>query len=361
MREHKIAAIPGDGIGSEVINEGIRVLSVLAARSGDFRIEVSNFPWGSEYYLETGNMMASNGLDELRKFDAIYFGSAGDPRIPDHLSLWGLRLAICQSFDQYANVRPARLLPGISSPLKDASSNDIDWVIVRENTEGEYAGAGGRVHTGHPEEVGLDVSVFTRNGVERIQRFALNLARSRKRKKLTFVTKSNAQRHGMVMWDDIFGNLSSEYGDIEIDRMLVDAMTTRMVLNPSSIDVVVATNLHADILSDLAAALSGSMGIAPTANLNPSGNFPSMFEPIHGSAFDIMGKGIANPIGAFWSASMMLDHLGEQKAAAELMIAIERLTEEGKFLPRDLNGKADTVEVADRVIELITGQNHQTD
>ena len=357
MRTHKIAAIPGDGIGIEVINEGIRVLQVLADRLGDFRIELTSFPWGSDYYMETGDMMATDGLEELKKFDAIYFGSAGDPRIPDHISLWGLRLAICQSFDQYANVRPARLLPGISSPLKDASSHDIDWVIVRENTEGEYAGAGGRVHTGHPEEVGLDVSVFTRSGVERVQRFALDLARSRKRKRLTFVTKSNAQRHGMVMWDDVFDKLGSEYGDIEIDRMLVDAMTTRMVLDPRSIDVVVATNLHADILSDLAAALSGSMGIAPTANLNPSRNFPSMFEPIHGSAFDIMGKGIANPIGAFWSASMMLDHLGEKKAAAELMLALEKLTDDGRVMPQDLNGKASTREVTDRLLELITGQN----
>ena len=268
-----------------------------------------------------------------------------------------MRLAICQSFEQYANVRPSVLLPGIESPLRDVAAGSIDWVIVRENTEGEYAGAGGRVHSGHPSEVGLDVSVFTRSGVERIQRFALDLARSRPQKKLTFVTKSNAQRHGMVMWDDIFDQLRSEYRDLTIDKMLVDAMTTRMVLDPKSIDVVVATNLHADILSDLAAALSGSMGIAPTANLNPEGEFPSMFEPIHGSAFDIMGKGIANPIGSFWSASMMLEHLGEVTAAQTLMNVIEKFTLDGSCLPQDLGGAATTEQVTDSVLEMIRGSN----
>ena len=358
MRDYRIAAIPGDGIGTEVIEEGKRLIKAIADRSNTFKIELTTFPWGTDYYLKTGNMMPPDGLKELEKFDAIYFGSAGDPRVPDHVSLWGLRLAICQSFDQYANVRPSRLLPGIASPLKGVTTEDIDWVIVRENTEGEYAGAGGRVHRTLPEEVGLDVSVFTRIGVERIQKFALNLARSRKAKKLTVVTKSNAQRHGMVMWDDIFDEVSKDYMDIEINKMLVDAMTTRMVLDPQSIDVVVATNLHADILSDLAAALSGSMGIAPTANLNPEGKFPSMFEPIHGSAFDIMGKGIANPMGAFWSASLMLDHLGEGQAASELMVALEIFTEEGKFFPFDLNGSAKTHEVTDRIIEIVEGRNN---
>ncbi|MBH68799.1 MAG: tartrate dehydrogenase [Rhodospirillaceae bacterium] len=358
MREYQIAAIGGDGIGTEVVEEGIRVIQAIANRYNAFKIEVSTFPWGTDYYLKYGEMMAPDGLEVLKKFDAIYFGSAGDPRVPDHISLWGLRLEICQSFDQYANVRPSRLLPGISSPLQNVTSKDIDWIIVRENTEGEYAGAGGRVHKGHPEEVGMDVSVFTRTGVKRIQKFALDLARSRKAKKLTLVTKSNAQRHGMVLWDDIFDEVSADYTDVEIDRMLVDAMTTRMVLHPASIDVVVATNLHADILSDLAAALSGSMGIAPTANLNPEEKFPSMFEPIHGSAFDIMGKGIANPIGAFWSASMMLDQLGERRAAKQLMTAIERFTREGKSFPFDLGGDGKTRDVTDRIIEIIDGQNH---
>ena len=357
MREYRIAAIPGDGIGSEVIDAGIRVLDSLVKHIGGVNLSITHFPWGTDFYLEHGKMMPDDGLEQLKKFDAIYFGSAGDPRVPDHISLWGLRLAICQSFDQYANVRPSILLPGVQSPLRDVGANSIDWIIIRENTEGEYAGAGGRVHSGHASEVGLDVSVFTRSGVERIQRFALDLARSRPQKKLTFVTKSNAQRHGMVMWDDIFDQLRSKYRDLTIDKMLVDAMTTRMVLNPKSIDVVVATNLHADILSDLAAALSGSMGIAPTANLNPEGEFPSMFEPIHGSAFDIMGKGIANPIGSFWSASMMLEHLGEVNAAQTLINAIEKFTLDGSCLPQDLGGVATTEQVTDSVLEMIRGSN----
>jgi len=302
-------------------------------------------------------MLPEDGLEALKPFDAIYFGSAGDPRVPDHISLWGLRLAICQPFDQYANVRPSRLLPGIDGPLKGVAPEDLDWVIVRENTEGEYAGAGGRVHRGHPEEVGMDVTVFTRTGVERIQRFALELARSSPAKHLTLVTKSNAQRHGMVMWDDVFEEIRGDYPDLEIDKMLVDAMTTRMVLNPKSIDVVVATNLHADVLSDLAAALSGSMGIAPTGNLNPERKYPSMFEPIHGSAFDIMGKGVANPIGAFWSASMMLEHIGEPKAAATLMSASETFAARGETMPRDLGGEAGTREVTDAIIGLMERRN----
>ncbi len=357
MREYRIAAIPGDGIGGEVISAGVRVLHGVAARDGGFSIQVETFPWGTDHYLETGKMMPDDGLDALRPFDAIYFGSAGDPRVPDHVSLWGLRLAICQPLDQYANVRPARLLPGINGPLRDVSAADLNWVIVRENSEGEYAGVGGRAHTGLPEEVGMDVAVFTRTGVERIQRFALELARSRPRKKLTLVTKSNAQRHGMVFWDQVFEEVRQDFPDIEIDKMLVDAMTTRMVLDPRSLDTVVATNLHADVLSDLAAALTGSLGIAPTANLRPERDAPSMFEPIHGSAFDIMGKGIANPIGSFWTASMMLDHIGEPAAAAALMAAVERVTAEGRVLTRDLGGDATTEQVADEVLSALEGRN----
>ncbi|MRG72928.1 tartrate dehydrogenase [Alphaproteobacteria bacterium HT1-32] len=357
MREYSIAAVPGDGIGGEVIRAGTRVLHAVAERDGGFKLRVEEFPWGTDYYLETGKMMPDDGLATLRPFDAIYFGSAGDPRVPDHISLWGLRLAICQPFDQYANVRPSRLLPGIRGPLRDAKPEDVDWVIVRENSEGEYAGVGGRVHTGLPEEVGMDVSVFTRTGVERIQRFALELARSRPRKKLTLVTKSNAQRHGMVFWDQVFEEVRQDFPDVETDKMLVDAMTTRMVLDPRSIDTVVATNLHADVLSDLAAALTGSMGIAPTGNLRPERDAPSMFEPIHGSAFDIMGKGIANPIGSFWSAAMMLDHLGEKAAAAALMTAVERVTADGKVLTRDLGGNATTEQVTDEVLAALEGRN----
>ncbi len=357
MKTYKIAAVPGDGIGTEVIEAGVEVLHALAEREGGFAFEVETFPWGADYYMEHGQMMPDDGRELLKPFDAIYFGSAGDPRIPDHITLWQLRLNICQGFDQYANVRPTRVLPGVKCPLAGVGPGDFDWVIVRENSEGEYAGVGGRAHQGHAEEVGIDVSVFTRNGVERIQRFALELARTRPRKLLTLVTKSNAQRHGMVMWDAVFEEVKQDYPDVTTDKMLVDAMTTRMVLNPKSLDTIVATNLHADVLSDLAAALSGSLGIAPTANLRPEGDFPSMFEPIHGSAFDIMGQGIANPIGAFWSASLMLDHLGEKPAAARLMAAIERVTAAGEVMPRDLGGEATTRQVTEAVIEAVRAAN----
>ena len=357
MNTYRIAAIPGDGIGTEVIAAGLEVLAALATRDGGFRIEPVHFDWGSARYLSAGAMMPADGLDQLKPFDAIYFGSAGDPRVPDHITLWGLRLAICQPFDQYANVRPARILPGIQSPLRGVGPGDLDWVIVRENSEGEYSGAGGRVHQGHGIEVGMDVAVFTRAGVERIQRFALELARSRPRKLLTLVTKSNAQRHGMVMWDAVFDEIKGDYPEVATDRMLVDAMTTRMVLRPGTLDTIVATNLHADVLSDLAAALTGSLGLAPTANLNPERRYPSMFEPIHGSAFDIMGLGVANPIGAFWSAAMMLEHLGEAGAATALIAAIEQVTGAGRVRPRDLGGDATTAEVTEAVIAAIAGAN----
>jgi len=357
MKTYRIAAIPGDGIGTEVIEVGLKALEALAARDGGFRIEATHFDWGSDRYLREGAMMPADGLEQLRPFDAIYFGSAGDPRVPDHVTLWGLRLAICQPFDQYANVRPARVLPGVQSPLRGVGPGDLDWVIVRENSEGEYAGAGGRVHQGHPIEVGMDVAVFTRAGVERVQRFALELARSRPRRHLTLVTKSNAQRHGMVMWDAVFEEVKRDYPDVTTDKMLVDAMTMRMVLRPQTLDTIVATNLHADVLSDLAAALTGSLGLAPTANLNPERKYPSMFEPIHGSAFDIMGQGIANPIGSFWSASMMLEHLGEPGAAQALLAAIERVTGAGQVRPRDLGGTATTAEVTAAVIAAIGGAN----
>lgn len=358
MKSYTIAAIPGDGIGGEVIGAGLEVLQTLQERDGGFSLTVKSFDWGSDYYRKHGVMMPDDGRDQIKDVDAIYFGSAGDPDVADHITLWGLRLNICQPFDQYANVRPARLLPGIESPLRGVTADDLDWVIVRENSEGEYSGSGGRVHQNLPEEVGMDVAVFTRAGVERIQRFALELARSRPRKHLTLVTKSNAQRHGMVMWDDIFDLIKGDYPDVTTDKMLVDAMTTRMVLDPKSIDTVVATNLHADVLSDLAAALTGSMGIAPTANLNPERSYPSMFEPIHGSAFDLMGKGISNPIGSFWSAVMLLEHLGEFDCAKRLMAAIERVTEAGDILTPDLGGTATTRDVTDAICDAIRGANN---
>ncbi len=356
MAKHRIAVIPGDGIGREVVEAGVEVLGALAARDPDLELAWETFDWGSDYYRRYGVMMPADGLERLRGFDAIYFGAVGDPEIPDDVTLWGLRLAICQGLDQYANLRPARLLPGVTSPLAGAGAEQLDWVIVRENTEGEYSGAGGRVHRGLPAEVGLDVAVFTRAGVERILRFAFELARSRPRKRLTCVTKSNAQRHGMVLWDEIFAEVAEAFPDVAADKVLVDAMTTRMVLQPESLDTIVATNLHADILSDLAAALSGSLGIAPTANLDPERAAPSMFEPIHGAGFDIQGRGIANPVGALWSAVLMLEHLGEAAAAAGLMTAIEQVLADG-VLPPDLGGRATTDEVTEAVSQAVAGAN----
>jgi tartrate dehydrogenase/decarboxylase/D-malate dehydrogenase len=356
MREYAIAAIGADGIGPEVITAGLQVLRALEASVGGFTLEVTEFDWGSDYYRRHGAMMPADGLDQLTHFDAIFFGAVGSPDVPDHVSLWGLRLPICQGFDQYANVRPTRILPGVPSPLRGVGPAELDWVIVRENSEGEYAGHGGRSHRGMPEEVATEVAVFTRAGVARIMRYAFRLAQSRPRKLLTVVTKSNAQRFGMVMWDEIAAEVADEFPDVAWDKMLVDAMTTRMVMRPASIDTVVATNLHADILSDLAAALAGSLGIAPTANIDPERRYPSMFEPIHGSAFDIAGQGIANPVATFWTAAQMLEHLGEPGAAEALMAAVERVTASGVLTP-DLGGRATTQEVTDAVCAVIEGRN----
>ncbi len=356
MREHRIAAIPADGIGPEVIGAGLEVLDAVAARDGGFRLVVDHYAWGSEWYRKHGVLMPPDGLAWLRTANAIYFGAVGDPNIPDHVTLWGLRLPICQGFDQYANVRPTRILPGITSPLRDVGAADLDWVIIRENSEGEYAGHGGRAHRGFPEEVGTETAIFTRRGVERIMRYAFETARARPRKHLTVVTKSNAQRHGMVLWDEIAALVSRDFPDVAWDKELVDAMTTRMVRRPASIDTVVATNLHADILSDLAAALAGSLGIAPTGNIDPERRNPSMFEPIHGSAFDIVGKGIANPVGSFWTGAMMLEHLGEADAAALLMRGVEQVCAAGIVTP-DLGGKASTAEVTRAVCDAVRETN----
>lgn len=350
MKTYKIAAIPGDGIGPEVIAAGLEVLEGLSRCLGGFDFDVTHYPWNSDYYLKHGHYIPEGGLAEIKQADAIFFGAVGSLKVADHISLWGLRLPICQGFDQYANVRPARVLPGVKSPLTNGQA--IDWVIVRENSEGEYSGSGGRVHQGLPIEVATEVSTFTRFGIERIHRFAFELARSRPAKHLTLVTKSNAQRHGMVLWDEVFAEVAKDYPDVRTTRELVDAVTTTMVLKPETLDVIVATNLHADILSDLAAALSGSLGVAPTANLNPDRTFPSMFEPIHGSAFDITGKGVANPIATFWTAAMMLEHLGEVKASKHLMRAIEQVTASGLHTP-DLGGTATTRQITDAVLVLI--------
>lgn len=354
MKTYRIAAIPGDGIGKEVIPEGQKVLQAIAAKDQSLKFEFESFDWGGDYYRQHGVMMPEDGLDALRDKDAILFGSAGDPHIPDHITLWGLRLKICQGFDQYANVRPTRILPGIDAPLKRCTPEQLDWVIVRENSEGEYSGVGGRAHQGHPIEVATDVSMMTRAGVERIMRYAFKLAQSRPRKLLTVVTKSNAQRHAMVMWDEIAVEISKEFPDVKWDKELVDAATARMVNRPATLDTFVATNLHADILSDLAAALAGSLGIAPTGNIDPERRYPSMFEPIHGSAFDIMGKGLANPIGTFWSVVMMLEHLGEQAAADRLMKAIEAVTANPRLHTRDLGGLATTAQVTAAICDQLS-------
>jgi tartrate dehydrogenase/decarboxylase/D-malate dehydrogenase len=353
-KKYEIASIPGDGIGKEVIPECEKVLHALSAHNKNIEFNFEHFDWGGDYYRKHGVMMPENGLDPLRSKDAILFGSAGDPKIPDHITLWGLRLKICQGFDQYANVRPTRILPGIQTPLRNCKPDQLDWVIVRENSEGEYSGLGGRAHQGHPIEVASDMSILTRVGVERVQRYAFKLAQSRPRKHITVITKSNAQRHAMVMWDEIAVQVAKEFPDVTWDKELVDAATARMVNHPESLDTIVATNLHADVLSDLAAALAGSLGIAPTGNIDPERRYPSMFEPIHGSAFDIMGKGLANPIGTFWSAVMMLDFLGEKELGAKLMQAIEKVTANPKLHTRDLGGTAMMKDVTDAVIAEIS-------
>ncbi|GGC42215.1 dehydrogenase [Siccirubricoccus deserti] len=357
MRRLRIAAIGGDGIGPEVIAAGCRVLAATAAADGGFACDIQDFDWGSAMYRTTGQMMPADGLRQLEGFDAIFFGAVGAPDIPDHVTLWELRLAICQGFDQYANVRPTRLLPSVTGPLREELGRQIDWVIVRENSEGEYAGVGGRAHRGLPIEVGMDVAVFTRAGVERICRHACEIAMSRPRKHLTVVTKSNAQRHGMVFWDEVCAGVTAQYPELTVEKVLVDAMTARMVMQPGRVDTVVATNLHADILSDLASALAGSLGIGATGNIDPSRKRPSMFEPIHGSAFDITGKGIANPLGAFWTAAMLLEHLGEAAAGRRLMAAVEAVTGRGAVLTPDLGGTATTAAVTDAVIAALAGIN----
>ena len=347
----RIAVIPGDGIGQEVIPEGLRVLDRLAARSADrLAFAFESFPWGSAHYERTGRMMDADGLDRLASFDAIYFGAVGWPGVPDHVSLWGLRLAICQGFDQYACIRPVQLLPGITAPLRNATAGTMDWVVVRENSEGEYAGVGGRNLAGRAgaSEVAVQAALFTEVGCERIIRYAFELAGTRRRK-VTSVTKSNAQQYGMTLWDDVFARVATEYPEIETESWLVDAMAARFVLRPETLDVVVASNLFGDILSDLGSALAGSMGIAASANLDPERRRPSMFEPVHGSAPDIAGQGIANPIAAIWSAALMLDHLGLSEDAAAIMTAIGATTAAGVLTP-DLGGKATTTEVTDAIL-----------
>ncbi len=351
-RTFRIAVIPGDGIGQEVIPEGLRVLDQVAVRShGTLEFVYEMFPWGCEYFLHTGKMMDDDGLDRLAPCDAIYFGAVGWPGVPDHISLWGLRLAICQGFDQFACIRPVQLLPGIASPLREGTSETMDWVVVRENSEGEYAGIGGRNlgSRGQGSEVAIQAALFTEAGCERIIRYAFDLARTRKRRKVTSVTKSNAQQYGMTLWDEVFARVASDYPDVETEQWLVDAMAARFVMHPETLEVVVASNLFGDILSDLGSALAGSMGIAASANIDPLRRRPSMFEPVHGSAPDIAGLGIANPIAAIWSVALMLEHLGLQPEADAVMGAIKATTLTGVLTP-DLGGTATTSGVTDAIL-----------
>lgn len=355
MAAFRIAVIPGDGVGREVVAAGRAVLDALAgAAGGAFAFEWTEFDWGCDYYARTGRMMAADGLHELKTFDALYFGAVGWPSVPDHVSLWGLRLNICQNFDQWANVRPVRFHPGVTSPLRKADQAELDWVVVRENSEGEYVGAGGRNLSarGPGSEVAVQTAMFTERGCERIMRFAFDLARTRSRRKVSSVTKSNAQQHGMVLWDETFTRVARDYPDVETESVLVDAAAAKFVLRPEDLSVVVASNLFADILSDLGSALAGSLGLAASANLNPERRFPSMFEPVHGSAPDIAGQGVANPFGAIGSAALMLDHLGLPDVAARVRAAIDAATASGHLTP-DLGGKSTTAEVTAAVIDAL--------
>ena len=345
---YKVALIPGDGIGKEVIPQAVTVLDHLAASFG-FQMEYSEFNYSCERYLTTGDFMPEDGLEKLNKFKAILLGAVGDPRVPDHLSLWGLLIPIRRQMQQYANIRPVKLLQGVSSPLVGRRSEDIDFIVVRENNEGEYSEVGGRLYTGTENELVVQESIFTKKGVDRVIRYAYELARSRKRKKLTSATKSNGIIHTMPYWDERFKALALDYPEVETDQYHIDILTAHFVQHPDWFDVVVGSNLFGDILSDLGPAVAGSIGIAPSANLNPEKEFPSMFEPVHGSAPDIAGKGIANPIGALWSAQMMLDFLGEKSAAASLMTGIECVTAQG-IMTRDLGGSATTQEFCDTLL-----------
>jgi tartrate dehydrogenase/decarboxylase/D-malate dehydrogenase len=346
----QIAVIAGDGVGKEVVPEGLKVME--AAKSG---LAFEHLPWGCEYYEKHGRMMPEGALQVLDRFDAVYFGACGWPTVPDHISLWGLLLPIRKAFELYVNVRPVRCLVGITSPLAGRGPADVDMLFIRENTEGEYSGTGGRVHIGHPNEVAVEVPVFTRYAVERCARYAFERAMERKRR-LISVTKSNASRFTYVLWDEVVAELGGrEFPEVTVERIHVDAMAARMVMRPDTIDVVVASNLFADILTDLGAAIQGSLGLGASANLNPKREHPSLFEPIHGSAPDIAGKAIANPIGAIWSAALLLEHLGDTAASTRIIAAIETVTAQGEFLTRELGGNASTKEVGDAIAREVRG------
>lgn len=354
MKHFRIATIPGDGIGVDTVEQALITLELVSRLHGGFELSFERYPWGCSYYLSHGEMMPADGLRILGDYDSIFFGAVGFPSVPDHISLWGLLLPIRQAFDQYINLRPVRLLPGIPSPLRFKGPQEIDFVCIRENTEGEYSGVGGRVHRGGEDEVAIQTSVFTRSGVERVLRYGFELARKRPRHELVSATKSNALQYAMVFWDDLFRKLQAEYPDVTCRQYHVDALAARFITAPESLDVVVGSNLFGDILTDLGGALQGSLGIPPSGNINPEGRYPSMFEPVHGSAPDIAGRGIANPIAAIWAGAMMLEHLGMEDAGQLVMRAIEAVTREARALTPDLGGRATTREVGDAIRAQLT-------
>jgi tartrate dehydrogenase/decarboxylase/D-malate dehydrogenase len=343
----RIAVIAGDGVGKEVVPEGIKVMASLG-----LGLEFDQLPWGCEHYERTGRMMPSDALHTLALYDAIYLGAIGWPTVPDHVSLWECLLPIRKTFDQYVNLRPVRLPPGVRSPLAGRRPADVDMLFIRENTEGEYSGTGGRVHVGTPAELAVEVPVFTRRAIERCARYALGRARDRSGR-LVSVTKSNASRYSYVLWDEVVEELARDYDGVRVERVHVDAMAARMVLHPDSVDVVVASNLFGDILTDLGAALQGSLGLAASGNLSLDGAGPSMFEPVHGSAPDIAGQGKANPIGAVWSAALMLGHLGYGEEASRVERAIDTVCEDGRVLTGDLGGTASTAHVGDALVRAL--------
>ncbi len=348
-KEYRIAVIAGDGIGQEVMPEGVKVLRAAQQATGGFELHFDEFPWGTGYYVRHGRMMPADGLKILEAYDAVYLGAVGMPaQAPDHVTLWGLLLAIRRGFEQGVNIRPVRLLPGVTGPLRNKRPGEIDFICVRENTEGEYAGAGGRLHVGTPAEVAVQTSIFTRTGTERVMRYAFELARSR-RKKLTSATKSNAWQYGMVFWDEVFAGLTADYPDVATEKWHVDALTARFVTHPETFDVVVASNLFGDILTDLGAAIHGGLGISASGNINPDRRWPSMFEPVHGSAPDIFGRRVANPIAMIWSGALMLDFLGEHAASERILRAIGQATEAGQVLTPDMGGSATTDAVGDTI------------
>ncbi len=350
MNNYKVAVIGGDGIGPEVLEEGIKTLRKVSELSGEFTFDFTYFPWGCEYYLKNGKMMDENALETLLEFDAIYLGAVGFPGVPDHISLWDLLLKIRKGFDQYINIRPVKLLKGAPCPIKDKTKKDIDMIVIRENSEGEYAGVGDRLFKGTKEEVVLQTGVFSRKGTERVIRYAYELAQ-REGKTLTSISKGNALNYSMVFWDEVFQEVGKDFPKVETASYLVDAAAMFFVNQPERFQVVVTSNLFGDILTDLGAAIAGGMGLAAGANVNPEGKFPSMFEPIHGSAPDIAGKGISNPLASIWSVSQMLDHLGHQDWGEKVLKAVENLLTEGKTLTPDLGGEATTGEVGNAIVK----------